>query len=730
MAKSERTGVQTSTGAEMPAVLLRPAAEAVTPHVKRLLKRMDVLPIEGRRIAWPGDGTLLAAWRHCEDAIIREPTADEFERYRLVKSRLKARSLPPSNAAILMLQRFAGDRPITAGFGQALLGSSCRASHIAAAGLSVQGRVGSAKPGVATTADLLALLPEPCRERLLAQLDREVLPPVVPPSRAFAGRVLALRGQASRVMAAVGLLMLSATRRSRSLSVLCLHIAERFDGLVPADLQTHGEVVTAALDNCAADDPSKATARCLYHYDGQLSRIIRFLDEVLGEDAGVVVALLPARHNEHRAFRKRMWNLCYETIQLRRGVKRRRIAGMFDSLDAIMVACDNRVAQLEAIFLTVAASRSEAVTATSRLVECVVPVVRSDGSLAPGRQIVRFEIGRDHDLVRDARASAPRDERSASLDYRRNMNTKAAVEAAAREHLVYVDTRPLIEGGECVEPFFVRLYRSGIFDDGAGLPSDRAEERAQLLSDAGLPLHTACAAGFLRHDLAQLSVVRALRRSKAAGAPVIVPLTALVHAMSIAHVVIRMGVRWGMRIGATRQLRMGCLSTEMLDGRMRCVAELRLKGSVVPQRCEIDLDTVERIRRIMKLAHARWFSHVFDGTRPALPVVPLRETGRADIPDGRYILVGPTGSLRSQDLSIFIRVLLIGVANATSHDCRYLFATALGFDGVSRRDIGAGLFHRAGSATTAMYDVSEEVRRRRMVSGGPPRSDPIAGEQP
>lgn len=703
----------------VPDRLLQSAAAALSPGIRRSIKKMGLLPTDKRgRIVWPGDGTLIAAWRHCEDIVIREPTAEEFLRYRLLKARLKATSLEPSGTVVRLLQRFAGDRPITTEFGRELLGRSCVQSAIAAAGLPGRRRVAGRTAKPAGLEDFLALLPSKCRRRLASQLEREVLPPVLPPSQARMGRVLALRGEACRIMAATALLLVSAERKSDGMAQLYLNIAERLDGLVESHLQRSEAAVSAAMDECVSGAPSRATIFSLYHYAGMLKQIEKFLVHVLGDDAEAVSTLLPAQHLKASLFRNRVGRLLSEYAQKAQVSKGKRIAGMFEAVDQILFACDNRVAQLEAIFLAIGRARSDpdrTLHGSLSRIDCVVPVLRPDGSLGVGKQIVRFKVERADDLIMLAARCTPNDLATRELArYHRACTTKAGI-AAAEESLVYLDSRPVVEGGECHEPFFVAMYRVGLFDDGIGLTTERMERRARMLREAGLPLTVGCEDGFLRYGRRQRTVVRALRRALRDGAPVIVPITGLLHAMSVAHVIVRMGIRWGARVGATRQLRMGCFSSEVLNGRARIVAELRLKGRKSTERCEIDPETIERIRRITRLAHTRWFGDVFDGGRPSLPEVPFRDHTQPLIPEARYILVGPNGTLNEKSLAVFVRIILIGIVAATSHDFRHLFATALGFAGEHRRAIAASLDHTPGSSSTPKYDSSDLVRSRRAA---------------
>ena len=692
-----------------PVVLLRMSAATVLgATTKRRLAAMDLLPRKGRSIAWPGDGSLLDAWRHCEDSIIKDASLEEFRRYRLVKARLRATHLPASARTLEMVRRHAGDQPVTRRLIVRLIGLASSRTDLEAAGLMTpRVRSMSKVNGRATLDDLLQLFPEQCRERLREQVCRDVIPAIAPPAVEHIARVLALKGEAWQRFAALGLLSASARRRCRGLAYLYVQIAEWIDALVPACGQCDQEAVTAVLESRAAASPTRVEARFLYQYGSMLAAVTDFLGTNVPGDREALLSDLPAWHRDPVSFRKRMGEICSRASKRGYEARVERVENLVPSLDRIMIAADNRVAQLEAAFLKVidcvAKHRG---AAAGQIVSLVWPVVRADGSIGDGRQIVRFQLRTEWDLIVQARAHAPRDEQMEHLFY----NCRSNAARSDRLHVVYLDTRPLHTEGECVEPFFIDICRYGLLEESTGLSPEDAQRRSRMLKDAGVPAVVNPVEGLLHASKGPRATHRSLRNAMGSHMPVIVPLQNLLHAMRIGCVLVRMASRWGVRLGESRQLRMGCLSTEKLHGRERIIARLRPKGWIEEANVEIDPATLEQIGRIKEMAHARWFPDEFEGGKPALPVFPFKDPLRPNAPSARYILIGPTGPLDVATLTNFIRFLLMGVADARSHDLRYLFATALGLDDVPNAEIGANLNHRKGSYTTKRYNVSARIR--------------------
>lgn len=694
--------------------LLQRGAEILAPGTKQKLAQMGLLPMKGRSILWPGDGSLMAAWLYCEEKLLLKPTSEEFDRYRRAKRILKATSLPPTAGAIRLAQEFAGGRPLTRRHARELLGDSCKQAHIEAAGLSGLRRVGRGKPPPAQPSDLIALFPEVCRARLLASLEQDVWPRVVPPTQEHAGRALGLQGAPCRIFAAAGLLAVSASRLGRGMSSLYLTISERLDQLVPGDSQRDASIVTDALDAAADADPTPAMARSLYQLSGMTKKIVNYLRSTLEEDAGWVEALLPATHLREQRFRSKAWLLCDSAARAGRIAKQERVVALAPSLEGLLIVCDNRVAQVETIFLELSKARRERSTG-DQPIKCIGPVVRKDGSLGVGQQIVRFAVRTEGELLDAAHASDVGDATVAEM--RRNRQARA--DRSSREHLVYLDTVSLEPGGECVEPFFIDVIRLGLLDDGLGLTREQEEVRSRMLERAGLPMGIVQVNGVLHPEEDKRRLTRALRRAMRADAPVIVDVPSLLYGLGIARIVVGMGIRGGARIHETRQLRTGCFSKETRYGRQGYVATLKPKGWTEEASYDVHASTIEQIRRTKRMAQSRWFPGESERGKPALPIVPFNDWYHPNMPAARYILVGRRGVLTSAQLGVLVRFLFIGVADVLSHDLRYLFVTRLGMDGESIKEIGAAAHHRPGSYTTARYDLSGKVPRGVEAAGEP-----------
>ncbi len=665
--------------------------------------------MNGRGIAWPGNGSLLAAWRYCEERLLSEPTIEEFDRYRRVKRILKAGSLPPHRRSILVAQRYAGDRLLTQRYGRELLGQACSQAEIAAADLPGMRLVARERRTPAPLEGLIDLFPNACRARLQASLEQAVIPEIVPPTEHHVGRVLALIGEPYRLLAASALLAASVESLGPGMHALYVTIAERLDQVLACVDHLDRSAVTAALERAVENDLDRPMAWSFYQLGGMMERAARFLIATLGADAPALIDGFPAMHRDYPRFRARMRRFIDEGDASRREAKRNRVAALAPEFDRMMIAADNRAAQAESILVAVSKARKAFSEGgiDGGLVECLGPVVRPDGSLGDGQQIVRFALRREADLVAAALNHNPKDPTILAANYYRRYR----LDLACREHLVYLETVPALPDGECVEPFFVEPIRLGLLDDGLGLTCEQEEKRRRLLDASGLSLATAAVEGILHHGRDQRVIVRALRRASGTVSPVIVPITNLVHGLMIARVVVGMGVRTGARIGETRQLRNGCLAKEALNGRNRYVAMLRPKGHDDDVAYEIHPSTLEQLRRLQRLAHARWFPHEFEAGKPTVPVVPLREPRRPSAYPGRYLLVGPKGVLSRAELNVLVRFLFVGLADVLPHDLRYLFITGLGLAGVSLKEMRVAARHSPGSYSTPKYDVSDEVRR-------------------
>lgn len=697
--------------------LQQPATNVLSRSAIQLLKQFEVLPVERRSIVWPGRGTLMEAWRFCEEAALKDATTAAFDRYRRIKRCLKAQSLPPSPRAIRLAQEHVGGRRLTSRILRKLLGRACDSTALRSAGIPAVARVAPAKVGQASLKELVALFPENCRDRLRAPFEDDVNVDRLAPKECHIRRVLALSGVRCRLLAASALMSACAKAKSMATINLYLSTIERLDRLVPSSAQGHAAAVTDALDALAVSDQRRPVLWAFYQLDGIVASAEDHLRVSLGEEAALVIDALPARHLHTAKFRARMWRLYQPNAD--RGLRARadRVKAIEPALDSLMIAADNRVAQSESILIFVQRWRRmrHHTGNTPEIVECPGPVVRPDGSLGAGEQIVRFAVRRECELIAEARLVDPSDKIIEAYDKCRGVRP----DLGEREHLTYLETTPSVPGGECFEPFFVEAIRVGLLDDGIGLTHPQEALRCERLAASGLPLVVDPADGLLHHDKSTRKLLMALRRAMGQRAPVIVPIVNLVHGLSIARIVLGMSVRGGARIGETKQLRLGGFRTERRGGRIVRLASLRPKNSDVDVDYEIHPAVWEQIRRVKDMAHGRWFRDEFEGDRPSLPVVPLRDSVRAVRSSGRYILVGPTGVLSTDKLGVLVRFLLLDLANVPSHDGRYLFATRLGLAGATTSEIGREIKHSPGSYVTRDYDLSDEILRSKAGAHDP-----------
>ncbi|RYY15152.1 MAG: hypothetical protein EON55_06930 [Alphaproteobacteria bacterium] len=125
----------------------------------------------------------------------------------------------------------------------------------------------------------------------------------------------------------------------------------------------------------------------------------------------------------------------------------------------------------------------------------------------------------------------------------------------------------------------------------------------------------------------------------------------------------------------------------------------------------LDGGTAKAISQIRAFTCARWHGwRPGSKGRPELLVVAYGDTRRDDLGEAAYIFQGRGKALRPTALTLFARVLLSGVVDMQSHDGRYVFATALGLDGIGYEELGVLLHHSPASAMPKRYDLSALIR--------------------
>jgi len=393
------------------------------------------------------------------------------------------------------------------------------------------------------------------------------------------------------------------------------------------------------------------------------------------------------------------------------------------SLNELLVCVENRVVQLAQLLRACLAKRPDAPRLLDAGLEAGFEwtgrVVLEDGSLGEGEQTVSFAFVRESTLYERALERSPDD-----VNLRRRFpkgfrglpgfhGQRHSPETWDRIHVVYEGTMPGSEGGECVEPFFVDLFRSGVFDPDGDMSDELASRRLDLVRSMGLPDYVAPVEGLLGHPVTARACAGFARSDVSmdpGSSDVIVPLMAFYHAMAYARLALRLGVRWGARIGEVLQVRVGCVSWHRRRGRMRPYFEAKPKGWAEMGKFGLDTGTLQAMLDLRALSNARWHGGKRDENgRPWLPELPSGDFSRRDLGEARYIMTNASRAIRKEELTNFARVLLCGVFDLESHDGRRIFATALGLEGVSYDLMGELLHHSPGSDEARTYDYSHEI---------------------
>lgn len=219
--------------------------------------------------------------------------------------------------------------------------------------------------------------------------------------------------------------------------------------------------------------------------------------------------------------------------------------------------------------------------------------------------------------------------------------------------------------------------------------------------------------GFLGHGRAAkpIALYARGRDPEADGSRIVIPLVPLYHAMAYARIMLRYGIRWGARLGEIMQLRVGCQRKHRVGGSWKPYLELKPKGWQIMGKFGIDNGTAKAIAQARAFTCARWHGWRPGAKgRPELAVVPHGDRRRDDLEAAAYHFQGRVKALSPKDLTLFARILLAGVVDMKSHDGRYVFATALGLDGLDYEGLGVLLHHSPSSAMPKRYDLSALIR--------------------
>jgi hypothetical protein len=586
--------------------------------------------------------------------------------------------------------------------------------------------------GWAECDELLAELPASKRAAFGAFLAQEREPEIVMPNGRHIARVKKIQNPSVRLLAACLLIAGAGDRKGHSSNNNWVQNCERYDDILPPGELTHRPMEVDAVlhqyqnGELRPTDRPNARQTSVLMYSSALNIATDLLARVLGDDASKVSSLLPAPPLPGSFLGRKSRKMLKKSAQPGRDARVDHVVDVVGRLGQIMVAVENVVHQTEQMMARclIALETAEADLDAGLRVgfDYEGPVVREDGSLGDVDQVISFRIEREATLLERAHALDPSD-----VSIRRRMPRDPSrvgrygeyhtPENWRRLYVVYEGTRPSIAGGECVEPGLADLFRWGMLESRRrhALPID--EERDRLHLKHGLRKPTRSVEGLLCTHRSRRTVANMARTADPAAGAIVVPLLEYYHAMCYARIVVRYGIRWGARFGETMQLRLGgdCFRTHRIAGVEEVYLALKPKGWVEYGKFGIDQGTIDAIRHVKELSHARWFPGVVNEKgEDWLPDTRFGDRSRRDqIPPAPYLFVGPNGAVPNDVLSFYVEVLLYRVVkvgeSGARHGDRYVFATMLGLDGVGYETLGHLLHHRPGSAMAKHYDLSAHV---------------------
>ncbi len=359
------------------------------------------------------------------------------------------------------------------------------------------------------------------------------------------------------------------------------------------------------------------------------------------------------------------------------------------------------------------------------------PVVLSDGSLGVGRQSHDFEIDTVASFRRRVIAVVGR---PAEIDIRLSSQDRAIGRAAdapvlppgrlhdpvddARLVVAYRRTLP-IKGGECVEPFWVKLFRYSALRRHRWLTRDMQEIGGALAKRLGAE-EGRFAPQLLSWEVetdAQLNTwcVKHLGL-------VIWPVAEFCHGYAIARACIRTGLLGGLRLGESTQARddPGAFRPVRLAGRLAFRLTAFFKGRIRRSR-NLDPTTMASWTDVHRRILRRWFG----GREVRLPRFAFWDANRQKecVPAG-YLVRNETRTLYSSETDLLIRTATFDVVDATSHAYKSGFATMMVEEHASEAQVNRGLNHEPGSFNSGKYSVhAEEAATDELISSGQERAE-------
>ena len=339
-----------------------------------------------------------------------------------------------------------------------------------------------------------------------------------------------------------------------------------------------------------------------------------------------------------------------------------------------------------------------------------------NGRLGATEQTDKFVLIQGRHLLADLKAKHPN---SSALTValagieRRPSGAGQAKANKARLDTIYIlyEGSSQVEGGDPpIEPFMVDLFRTGVLEGMTFHSSDCRDRSWEKAESVAFPINPPLADDLLvapKH----LRRMGRLFRELSGEDRIVIPLVQFYHAMALARIAARCALRWGPRIGEILQIRCDEECFPKTRTGLEGVSYMMLlpKGWSVPARFGIDDVTRRAIFSIERFMRMRWY-----GGASAPLQLPSVEFGdyhrRNKITPAPYVFAKKLRALRSEHLTFFIRVLLIGVVDIRTHDGRRAFATILADKGADYEVIGDQLHHRPGSEVTTVYDMRNVAR--------------------
>lgn len=266
--------------------------------------------------------------------------------------------------------------------------------------------------------------------------------------------------------------------------------------------------------------------------------------------------------------------------------------------------------------------------------------------------------------------------------------------------VVYVATRPTEVGGEVVEPFWTRLFRSRLFDPDKDMTAEEREERKALVKALGFdPLKAPCPGVLSDTSNAGKAMSRAYRRS-VSRTMFVFPAEDFRFGLAIGRGVMRPELMRGMRIGESSQARSdpGAFSFRKFNGKIYFYVSVVPKmGRGRPRRMVLDPITVMALERIRVIAVERWFRE-----EGQLATRAYHFKGK-NLEPARYLFANASRTLIYAEMNLCLRMLTVGVIGSASHSYKFGFAAMMKRGNAPQGILNRGLNHVGGSGHSDAY---------------------------